>query len=167
MQSERIGPWLFYAQRIVAYAFAEVLRQWCEEHDKGVITPPQWNVLSVLHTGDGVTLGTMSQKCGLDAPTMTGIITRLEQHGLVLRQHACDNRRIVKVFLTEEAQEMLRFLPTIVANFEETLVQGIPWEEQKRLLIQLHQIIVNTALAAPDAGDRFGLLLDASIFIEQ
>ncbi len=79
----RLSYWLFYAQRCVAYAFAEVMRAHCEERGKPyVITPPQWGALSLLLAQDGQTIGTMSQKRGVDAPTATGIITRLEQNGL-------------------------------------------------------------------------------------
>ncbi len=45
----RLSYWLFYAQRCVAYAFAEVMRAHCEERGKPyVITPPQWGALSLL-----------------------------------------------------------------------------------------------------------------------
>src|SRR5438105_240584 len=45
----RLSYWLFYAQRCVAYAYAEVLRAHCEERAKPyVITPPQWGALSLL-----------------------------------------------------------------------------------------------------------------------
>jgi len=94
----RLSYWLFYAQRCVAYAYAEVLRAHCEERGKPyVITPPQWGALSLLLVQDGMTIGTMSQKRGVDAPTATGIITRLEQNGLVERRHNREDRRVVKI----------------------------------------------------------------------
>jgi hypothetical protein len=58
----RLSYWLFYAQRVVAYAYAEVLRAHCEERGKPyVITPPQWGALSLLLVQDGMTIGSMSQ----------------------------------------------------------------------------------------------------------
>jgi len=64
----RLSYWLFYAQRCVAYAFAEVMRAHCEERGKPyVITPPQWGALSLLLTQDGLTISTMSQIRGVDA----------------------------------------------------------------------------------------------------
>ncbi len=96
----RISYWLFYAQRCVAYAYAEVLRAHCEERAKPyVITPPQWGALSLLVVDDGMTIGVMSQNRGVDAPAATGIITRLEQCGLVERRHDREDRRVVKVYL--------------------------------------------------------------------
>ena len=99
----RLSYWLFYAQRCVAYAYAEVLRAHCEERAKPyVITPPQWGALELLLAQDGMTIGAMSQKRGVDAPAATGIITRLEQMGLVERRHDREDRRVVKVYLTAE-----------------------------------------------------------------
>ena len=64
----RLSYWLFYAQRCVAYAFAEVMRAHCEERGKPYdITPPQWGALSLLLAQDGLTIGTMSQIRGVDA----------------------------------------------------------------------------------------------------
>jgi DNA-binding MarR family transcriptional regulator len=80
-----------------------VLWAHCEERGKSyVITPPQWGALSLLLEQDGMTIGSMSQKRGVDAPGATAIITRLEQNGLVERRHDREDRRVVKVFLTDE-----------------------------------------------------------------
>src|SRR5207237_9864286 len=84
----RLSYWLFYAQRCVAYAYAEVLRAHCEERAKPyVITPPQWGALELLLAQDGMTIGALSQKRGGDAPATRGLITRhahigMEGHGL-------------------------------------------------------------------------------------
>src|SRR5215467_4731935 len=94
----RLSYWLFYTHRCVSYAYADVLRAHCEERGKPyVITPPQWGALSLLLAQDGQTIGTMAHKRGVDAPTATGIITRLEQHGLLERRHERDDRRVVKI----------------------------------------------------------------------
>src|SRR6266851_2978575 len=120
----RLSYWLFYAQRCVAYAYAEVLRAHCEERGKPyVITPPQWGALSLLLVQDGMTIGTMSQKRGVDAPTATGIITRLEQNGLVERRHNREDRRVVKIYLTDEGRDIMSFLPAEVATFNATMTR--------------------------------------------
>src|SRR5437764_6455898 len=94
----RLSYWLFYAQRCVAYAYAEVLRAHCEERAKPyVITPPQWGALELLLAQDGMTIGAMSQKSGVDAPAATGIITRLDQKGMVVLRHERENLLVVMV----------------------------------------------------------------------
>src|SRR5215472_3237190 len=95
-----------------------VLRAHCEERGKPyVITPPQWGALSLLLAHDGLTIGAMAQKRGVDAPTATGIITRLEQHGLVERQHDREDRRVVKIYLTDEGRDIIRALASPVEQF--------------------------------------------------
>jgi DNA-binding MarR family transcriptional regulator len=155
----RLSYWLFYAQRCVAYAYAEVLRAHCEERGKPyVITPPQWGALSLLLVQDGMTIGTMSQKRGVDAPTATGIITRLEQNGLVERRHNREDRRVVKIYLTDEGRDISNTLVSSVEHFEQSMKRGFSESEMDRFLAQLQQLIVNAAEIGPGLGDRFGLL---------
>jgi len=155
----RLSYWLFYAQRCVTYAYAEVLRAHCEERGKPyVITPPQWGALSLLLVQDGMTIGTMSQKRGVDAPTATGIITRLEQNGLVERRHTREDRRVVKIYLTDEGRDISNTLVSSVEHFEQSMKRGFSESELDRFLAQLQQLIVNASEIGPGLGDRFGLL---------
>lgn len=155
----RLSYWLFYAQRCVAYAYAEVLREHCEERGKPyVITPPQWGALSLLIEQDGMTIGSMSQKRGVDAPAATAIITRLEQIGLVERRHDREDRRVVKVYLTDEGRDISQTMVFQVAHFDQSITRGFSERDLDRLLAQLQQLIVNAAEIGPGLGDRFGLL---------
>jgi DNA-binding MarR family transcriptional regulator len=155
----RLSYWLFYTQRCVAYAETEVMRAHCQERGKPyVITPPQWGALSLLLAQDGLTIGTMSQMRGVDAPTATGIITRLEQHGLVERRHDREDRRVVKVYLTDEGRDIVNTLASPVEQFDQSIKRGFSEGEQDRLLAQLQQIIANVSEIGPGLGDRFGLL---------
>src|SRR2546427_4096213 len=156
----RLSYWLSYAQRCVAYAFAEVMRAHCEERGKPyVITPPQWGALSLLLAQDGLTIGTMSQMRGVDAAAGTGIITRLEQNGLVERRHDREDRRVVKVYLTEEGRDIMRFLPDAASEFSKIMAQGLSEGELRDLQTKLQRIIFNVSFVASHTGDRFGLLI--------
>ncbi|HYL44943.1 MAG TPA: MarR family transcriptional regulator [Ktedonobacteraceae bacterium] len=156
---DNLGYWLFYTQRIVAHAFAEVLRRCCVEHAKPyVVTPPQFGVLALLQEIDGVTIGTISQRRRIDAPTVTGIVKRLEQSGLVERRHDEVDRRVVKVYLTAEGRDIMKLLGDEVDNFDEILTRGISEAEQRGILAKFHHIIVNLDAVVPTSGERFGLL---------
>ena len=156
---ESMGYWLFYAQRTIAYAFTEVLKQCCLEHNKPyVITPPQWGGLSLLYETDGLTISTISQRRGIDAPTVTGIVSRMEQNGLVERRHDRIDRRVVRVYLTDEGREAYEFLISAAEDFNATLTRSMSEAEQRDLLLKLQRLIANAATVAPGTGDRFGLL---------
>ena len=153
------GYWLFFTQRSVANAFYEVLKACCQEHAKPYsITPPQWGVLSLLLEQEGVTISAISQRRGIDAATVTGIVTRLEQHGLVERIHNRQDRRQVKVFLTGEGRDIMQYLPQAARAFEETATRGISQTELQELIARLQRIVANLEAIGPGMGDRFGLL---------
>ncbi|GCE28700.1 hypothetical protein KDA_41840 [Dictyobacter alpinus] len=155
----RVTYWLFYAERWVTAAYADVLRAHCQERGKSyVVTPPQWGALALLLVQDGMTIGTMSQKRGVDAPAVTGIITRLEQIGLVERRHDREDRRVVKVYLTEEGRDISLTLVSSVEHFEQSLKRGFSEGEMDRFLAHLQQLITNAAEVGGGAGDRFGSL---------
>jgi DNA-binding MarR family transcriptional regulator len=156
---DAVGYWLFYAQRCVEYAFLEVLKQCCVEQGKTyVVTPAQWGLLSLLYEHDGATIGTISQIRGFDAPTITGVVKRVEQNGLVKRWHDRADRRVVKVYLTDEGRAILPHLFKTVAKFNATMVQGFSKSEEQEMLQKLQQVIANMSLVAPGTGDRFHLL---------
>ena len=156
-----LGYWLFYAQRSVAYAFYEALKACCLEHEKKyVVTPPQFGVLILLIEQDGQTIGTLSQQRAIDAPTMTGIVKRLEQSGLVERRHDREDRRLVKVYLTDEGRDIMQFLPDAAIEFNKTMSQGFSEDEKRDMQMKLQKIIANLSTVGPGIGDRFGLLPD-------
>jgi|SRR5579864_7960430 len=154
-----LGYWLFRAQRSVVYAFYEALKACCLEHGKPyVVTPPQFGVLSLLEEQKGITIGAIAQQRGVDAPTITGIVTRLEQNGLVERRHDRKDRRQIYVFLTAEGSDIMRYLPDVAIAFTERAMQEISREEQQDLIAKLQRIIANLSHVAPDPEDRVGLL---------
>ena len=161
------GYWLFYTQRRWAYAFTEALKAGCQEHGKPyTVTPPQWGALSALLEEDGLTIGTVSQRRGVDATTVTGIITRLEQIGLVERVHNRQDRRVVKVYLTAEGRDLMSFLPDVAEAVARTALQDISLEKQQEMCLLLQKTIANLSALGPGVGDRFGLLPDSFCQIE-
>ncbi len=157
--NNNLGYWLFYAQRCVAYALADVLRTVCIEQGKSyIVTPPQWGGMALLFNSDGMTIGTISQKRGIDAPTVTGIIKRLEQNGLVERHNDREDRRVVKVKLTAEGEAITRILNPVVEQFNHDMLLGLSEAERQIFLENLQRIIVNLTDKDEGTGDRFGLL---------
>ena len=156
--NKNIGYWLFYAQRCVAYAFSEIMRAYCVDHGKPILTPPQWGIMALLYGKDGLTVGMLSQQRGIDPPTATGIIKRLEQAELVERCHDREDRRIVKVYLTDEGRSITQSLYPIVMSFGDEMLRDFPQEEREHFLLMLQRIIANLSDSELGTGDRFKLL---------
>jgi DNA-binding MarR family transcriptional regulator len=153
---DTVSYWLSYVLRYVGSAFAEVLRAHCGRLGKGyVITPPQWALMALLSANNGQTIGTLAQQLGVDAPAITAFIGRLEPNGLVERVHDLEDRRIVRVYLTAEGQDIIHSLDSVVAQFNE---QMLPLDQQQVFFEQLRELITRVSTVAPGVGDRFGFL---------
>src|SRR5260370_18186633 len=130
--------------RSVANAFSDVLQTGCATLGKPyVITPPQWFALSSLASEQDLPIGTLAQRLVLDASVVTGIVKRLEQHGLVERVHDRTDYRLVRLHLTGEGQELAHALATAATAFNQHLLQGFSHEERNLLLQQLARISAN------------------------
>ena len=95
---------------------------------------------------------------------MTGIVKRLEQSGLVERLHDSHDRRVVKVYLTDEAKAILPALTEVVRGYNASLLRNFSQEEQADMLAKLQQLVANVSAIAPNIGDRFGLLPTHIVF---
>lgn len=108
------------------------------------ITPPQFNALLALrHLG----VPTMSQLCdhlGLASSTVTDLVDRMERTGLVERVRDSEDRRVIRLQVTERGQEVFnavighrrRFLGGVLEGMDEGAVG-----ELIRLLTVLHGLM--------------------------
>ncbi|MGR4864294.1 MarR family winged helix-turn-helix transcriptional regulator [Caulobacter sp. LARHSG274] len=76
------------------------------------ITYPQYLVLSVLGEATdkdgGATVGAIAHRLSLESSTITPLVKRLEQAGLVTRQRSTEDERQVQVRLTEAGRTLLQ-----------------------------------------------------------
>jgi MarR family transcriptional regulator, organic hydroperoxide resistance regulator len=141
---DTLGYWLMQTMRSVANAFSDVLQTSCATLGKAyVITPPQWFALGSLVHEQNLPIGTLAQRLALDASVVTGIVKRLEQHGLIERLHDQTDYRLVRLHLTEEGWEITHALTDADTTFNQRLLQGFTPEGKEVLLQQLAQIRAN------------------------
>ena len=149
-----LGFRLYVAQRAAFYGFTQALRQICLAHGKPyIVTPPQWAVLAVLAHTDGLPAGRIGDILANDAPTISGVLSRLEKSGLIARRHDLLDRRVVNVFLTEEGRAAFAFLPDAAQDWSEQLTMGMPATEQHQLMESLERIIANARRTLPGKED--------------
>ncbi|MEW6256764.1 MAG: MarR family transcriptional regulator [Pseudomonadota bacterium] len=65
------------------------------------LTYPQYLVLNILWAEDGLTVGAIADRLALEASTLTPLLKRLEDAGLVRRIRNPENQRQVVISLTE------------------------------------------------------------------
>ncbi|MBW4700168.1 MAG: MarR family transcriptional regulator [Aphanocapsa lilacina HA4352-LM1] len=81
------------------------------------LTPPQFDVISTLGNTDGMSMSKLGAKTLITKGTLTGIIDRLEEKGLVKRAVAEGNRRSFTVALTPEGEQLFeQVFPAHVAH---------------------------------------------------
>ncbi len=71
------------------------------------MTPPQMAALATLSAVGECTMTQLSFFLGLALPTTTGIIDRLTKGGLVSRRRDEEDRRVVRVVITDTGRERL------------------------------------------------------------
>lgn len=70
------------------------------------ITYPQYLVLLVLWNEKEQTVGQLGEKLFLDTGTLTPLLKRMEQKGMVVRRRCSDDERVVRLSLTEQGIAM-------------------------------------------------------------
>lgn len=90
---------LYAASRAVIAAYQPAL----DEHG---ITYPQYLVLMVLWEEDGCRVSRLGERMQLDSGTLSPLLKRLEQRGLVERKRRADDERVVEIFLTAEGKRL-------------------------------------------------------------
>jgi MarR family transcriptional regulator, organic hydroperoxide resistance regulator len=84
------------------------------------LTVPQGMVLHTLAAAGGrLSARELGRECDMLASTATGVVDRLELHGLVERERDVDDRRVVWIKLTEQGTELQSRLPAFQSRVGE------------------------------------------------
>jgi DNA-binding MarR family transcriptional regulator len=94
--------------------------------------------MKVMSTNEASTISLLGRQSAVEIPAITGLVTRLEQNGLVERVHDLEDRRLVKVSLTAEGKDILGSLDPVMAAFQERV---LPHDEQRALIQHLQNLI--------------------------
>lgn len=70
------------------------------------LTYPQYIVLLALWEKDGLTVGALGKRLGLESNTLTPLLKRMEAAGFLNRRRSPDDERIVFVSLSEEGKAL-------------------------------------------------------------
>ena len=111
------------------------------------ITAAQFKVLIIMAQYGVDTPAELCRNLSLDSGSMTRMLDRLEQKGLLLRKRCADDRRLVRLALTEDGQALADKLPEIGVNAMNQLAGALdPGELQT-----LEKILKKILIAAGDS----------------
>jgi DNA-binding MarR family transcriptional regulator len=77
-------------------------------------TPTQWRVMASLWNEDGQTQKDISQNTTIDPATLTVMLKRMEERGLVTRRRDPANNRLQRVYLVDSR-------PAVIQGVRETI----------------------------------------------
>ena len=105
------------------------------------LTEQRWRVLRVLWEHEAVTLNRLADQTLIPAPSLVGIVDRLERDQLVTRQRSEADRRKVNVVLTSQGAALEDVIMPRVARTDAELKQSIDGDTWTRVLDGLQVIV--------------------------
>ena len=90
------------------------------------LTSQHFFILIYLWEKDGVKSKDLQDVLALESASLTGHIDRMEKAGFVKREHDPDDRRAIRIYLTEKGKEMQSILIPIGNELKSNLRKGIP-----------------------------------------
>jgi DNA-binding MarR family transcriptional regulator len=116
------------------------------------LTAPQLAVLREILNGKNATPMSLAAALHLSQPTVTGILSRLEQQGLVRRERSESDRRSIAAVVTPRGRALANKAPPLLRDrFREELAK-ISEAEQKEILKTLEQVAA--MMHAPETTDE-------------
>ncbi len=111
------------------------------------ITGAQGYTLLAIPEDDSISMNDLSLKMKLASSTMTRMVDQLVQHGLADRYPDTEDRRVVRVKLTERGSQAKAELHGTLQGFFSQVLQVVPEGEREtmlRSLETLNRAIMNT-----------------------
>ena len=112
------------------------------------MTPVQYSVLSVVAAQPGLEQARLAHEVGVDRTTLTGVIVRLEQRGLLLREPGQIDRRLKHVLPTAEGADMLDRMREPARRAHARTIEALPARQRESFLRALATLV--------DAGNDYG-----------
>ena len=109
------------------------------------LTLGQPKVLDYLKDHDGASQKEIAAGCLIEAGSLTSILNRMEEKGLIERKMLNGNRRTFHIFMTESGKKNQKLIEETFEKIEETALHNISEEEQKVFMEIFHKIYRNLA----------------------
>ncbi len=116
----------------------------------GLSAPQVW-ALDVLRGAPGLSLNELSERLFAHPSTVSGIIDRLEERGVVLRERDPDDGRGVRLSLTPRGRRLVRRSPPPVQVGLRSALERMPALQLRQLRRSLDHLVRETAARAVEA----------------
>ena len=107
------------------------------------LTIGQPKILDYLKDHDGAAQKDIAHGCHIEPGTLTTLLNRMEDIGLVERRTLNGNRRSLYVFLTEKGKQQVALVTEAFSAMEEEAFRGMSETECEILMRLMHQVYEN------------------------
>jgi DNA-binding MarR family transcriptional regulator len=115
------------------------------------ITSTQASILFMVASGKCLVAADLARDYGIDASAVTRLIDRLEKRGLLTRVRSSEDRRVVRLALTQEGYELAERMPDIFNGVIDKLLAGFTPEEVGFLKSMLRRVLANCGGCDPSS----------------
>ena len=109
------------------------------------LTIGQPKILDYLKDHDGTSQKDIARGCHIEPGTLTTLLNRMEEAGLVERHMMNGNRRSLYVFLTDKGKEQLELVTAAFSEMEAEAFRGLSETERKTFMDLFLRIYANTS----------------------
>lgn len=154
----------FPTSREIAVAVTDVarmLRTYADQRARQFgISRAQWVVLMRLHRSEGLKQSELAEILDLQPISLTRLLDRLAQNGLIERRSDPNDRRANRLYLTPAAHPLLKQLSSLGQEVMDTVLQSIDAPAQERMLRDLETMKDNLRAAinrngSANSNDQF------------
>lgn len=134
---------------------SRLLRRSFDEKARTIgVTRPQWRVLTLLARREGINQGGIAELLEVEPITLSRMVDRLQEAGLVERRADPNDRRAWQLFLTDKAAPIIEQLRIWADElFEEALV-GFGDADERQLSALLTRVRQNLSQRNDECGVR-------------
>jgi len=105
------------------------------------LTPVQYAALTTIRTHPGIDQATLAGLAAYDRTTVTGVVDRLAQKGLLVRQTNSKDRRVRELRITDEGGRILDSIEPSVEAAQRIMLRGLTADEADEFLRLLRKAI--------------------------
>ena len=140
-------PETYSAEDSVGYLIAalrtRIFRALDLEFARYDFTAAQWPILRTVADGATPTAADLCRRLNYDTGSMTRMLGRLEQKGVIVREPSAEDRRVVRLKITPAGRKLHRKLRDVTIRVLNHLVHGFEPQEVRQLHAQLLRMQAN------------------------
>ena len=139
VNNEPIGIYIAKIKLLQEKIFGNLL----VENGIKVFNSPQSRILFMLWLEDNITISELSKKTGLAKTTLTSMLDRLETQGQIKRVLSTEDRRAIRIVLTEKARSLEKPYEVARDSMKNINFKGFSSEEINDFEVKLIKILNN------------------------